>query len=215
MNVLMVRSMNPTGRRGTHVKVEMVLDIPCVWSYFGFTRLRRARDRVLAQGGQVELAFAPFELIPDATVEGEPKVEVMRRTFGDDVQVAIDGITQFAATQGLEFRHVGAVIAKTTEAHRLIAVASAQGLGEPMVERLFRAHHTDELNVADPATLRRLADEVGVAWSDDGAEALRARLDRVRRSGVRGVPVFRFGDGSELFGDQSEDALFEALGRAS
>jgi predicted DsbA family dithiol-disulfide isomerase len=193
------------------VKVEMVLDVPCVWSYFGFTRLRRARDRVVARGEQVELTFAPFELIPDATVEGEPKVEAMRRTFGDDVQMAIDGITKFAATQGLEFRHAGAVIAKTTQAHRLIALAAAQGLGEPMVERLFRAHHTDELNVADRVILRRLADEVGVAWTDDGAEALRARLDRIRLSGVRGVPVYRFDDGSELFGDQSEDTLFEAL----
>lgn len=201
----------PPDEKGQDVNVEMVLDIPCVWSYFGFVRLQRAMARFRAEGGQVDLTFAPFQLIPEATAEGEPKVEAMRRTFGDNVQAAIEGITALAATEGLEFHHAGAVIANTVEAHRLIAVASAQGLGEPMVERLFRAHHTDELNVGDPATLRRLADEVGVGWSDDGAPALRAELDQVLRSGVRGVPVFTFDGNAVLRGDQPENTLYEAL----
>lgn len=193
------------------MNVEMVLDIPCVWSYFGFVRLQRAMARFRAEGGRSDLTFAPFQLIPGATVEGEPKVEAMRRDFGDNVQAAIEGIAALAASEGLEFHHAGAVIANTFEAHRLIAVASEQGLGEQMVERLFRAHHSDELNVADPATLRKLADEVGVVWSEEGAAALRDQFDRVLRSGVRGVPVFVFDGGTVLRGDQSEDTLYQAL----
>jgi predicted DsbA family dithiol-disulfide isomerase len=80
-----------------------------------------------------------------------------------------------------------------------------------MVERLFRAHHTDELNIADEDTLAALAAETGVQWSGEGAEQTRAEIDRVRRAGVRGVPVFRFGDGPALTGAQSEQDLLAAL----
>ncbi|MEU5944305.1 DsbA family protein [Micromonospora sp. NPDC047465] len=98
----------------------------------------------------------------------------------------------------------------TLPAHRLIAVAARQGRGEAMVERLFRAHHTDELNVADPATLRRLAGEVGVAWQDGGDDDVRAALARVRAEGVRGVPVFRIA-GRTLNGALSEETLHQAM----
>jgi predicted DsbA family dithiol-disulfide isomerase len=193
------------------MNVEMVLDIPCVWSSFGFTRLRRAADRLRAEGGQVRMHFSPFQLAPGATAEGELKTVVMRRTFGDGVQDAISGITRYAAENGLEFRHERAIFSNTFEAHRLIAVASAQGRGEEMVERLFRAHHTDELNVADEATLRTLAAEVGVVWTDAGAEQVRAELARVRAEGVRSIPVFRFGNHVVLSGNREQEALYEAL----
>ncbi|MQY05727.1 DsbA family oxidoreductase [Actinomadura macrotermitis] len=195
------------------MRLDMVLDIPCVWSYFAFARLKRAAARFRAAGGELELAFLPYQLNPDATVEGEPKVEVLRRSFGDDTADAIAGITAKAAEEGLVFRHEGAVMSNTFGAHRLIAVASAQGRGEAMVGRLFRAHHSDGLNVADPAVLRRLAAETGVAWRDGGEAELRAELDRVRGLGLRGVPAFLLG-GRLLAGAQSEETLFTVLHNA-
>jgi predicted DsbA family dithiol-disulfide isomerase len=196
------------------MRVEIVLDVPCVWSYFGFTRFERAAARFRAAGGDLEVAFLPYQLAPGATAEGELKVDVLRRSFGDDVDKAIAGITAKAVEEGLEFHHERAIYSNTFEAHRLIALASAQGLGEPMVERLFRAHHTDELNVGDLGVLQKLAAEVGVEWSEDGAETVRAGLDRVRRLGIRGIPVFLVGDG-RLHGAQSEEALVEALERSA
>ncbi|GAA1555185.1 DsbA family oxidoreductase [Actinomadura kijaniata] len=192
------------------MRIEMVLDVPCVWSYFAFARFQRAAARFRERGGELETVFLPFQLRPDATVEGEPKVAVLRRAFGDATEDAIAGITAKAADEGLTFRHAGAVMSSTFEAHRLIAVASEQGRGAAMVERLFRAHHTDELNVADPAVLRRLAAEAGVEWSDAKAGETRAALERVRASGIRGVPVF-YVDGRRLGGAQSEEDLLAAF----
>jgi len=194
------------------MKVEIVLDVPCVWSYFGFTRFERAAARFRAAGGELEVGFLPYQLAPEATAEGEPKVEVLRRSFGDDVEKAIAGITAKAAEEGLEFHHEGAIYSNTFESHRLIALATEQGLGEGMVERLFRAHHTDELNVGDPEVLQKLAAELGVEWSDQGADVVREGLERVKRLGIRGIPVFLVGDG-RLHGAQSEDALVDALER--
>ncbi|MFC7722252.1 DsbA family oxidoreductase [Nonomuraea recticatena] len=191
--------------------VQFVADIPCVWSYFGYTRLRRVLARFRAQGGRADVVFRPYQLDPDATVAGEPKMEVLRRAFGQDAASAVAAITAKAETEGLRLRHDKAVYSNTFEAHRIIAVAARQGLGEEMAERLFRAHHTDELNVADVDTLKGLAAETGVRWSDEGADELRAELDRVRRSGVRGVPVFQFPGRPPLTGAQSEQALQAAL----
>ncbi|MFC6886694.1 MULTISPECIES: DsbA family oxidoreductase [Actinomadura] len=198
------------------MRVEIVLDVPCVWSYFAFTRFERVAERFRARGGVLDVGFLPYRLAPDATVEGEPKTEVLRRAFGDGTSDAIAGITAKAAEEGLTFRHEGAVMSNTFDAHRLIAVASAHGRGEAMVERLFRAHHTDALNVADPATLRSLAAEIGVPWSDGAAAGeTRAALERVRASGVRGVPVFLIGGRPPLAGAQSEEALAAELEMAA
>ncbi|MEV4009851.1 DsbA family oxidoreductase [Nonomuraea angiospora] len=191
--------------------VTFVFDIPCVWSYFGFTRLQRALARFRAEGGRADVAFRPFQLDPNASVEGELKIDVLRRAFGDEAESAVAGITAMAAEEGLRFRHDKAIYSNTFEAHRLIAVAARQGLGEEMVERLFRAHHADELNIADVDTLKALAEEIGVHWSDEGAEETRAELGGVRRSGVRGVPVFRFAGLPALSGAQSEQVLLAAL----
>lgn len=199
---------------GTSVKVDFTFDVPCVWSYFAFTRLQRALTRFRAEGGLAEVVFHPFQLAPEATREGELKVEVLRKAFGGDPAQAVAEITELAADEGLALHHDKAIFSNTFEAHRLVALASSQGLGEQMAERLFRAHHTDELNVADPDTLQRLAAEVGVRWSDEGAARTRADLDRVRRSGIQGVPVLRFADQPATSGVPSEQAMLAALAGA-
>ncbi|WP_180903879.1 DsbA family oxidoreductase [Nonomuraea indica] len=195
--------------------VQFVFDIPCVWSYFGFTRLRRALARFRADGGQADVVLLPFQLDPDASVEGEPKLQVLRRAFGADAEAAVTRITAMAAEEGLLFRHENAISSNSFEAHRLIAVAARQGLGEEMTERLFRAHHTDELNIADLDTLKTLAEETGVRWSHEGAEETRAALELVRNSGVRGVPVYRFAGRPPLTGAQAEQTLLAALTSAA
>lgn len=197
------------------MRAEFTLDIPCVWSYFTFTRFERAAARFRAEEGELDVVFQPYQLTPEATVAGEPKLEVLRRSFGGEVHDAVARIESLAADEGLLFRHTNAVFSNSFDAHRLISVAASQGRAEPMVERLFRAHHTDELNIADEPTLRRLATEVGVTWPEGGAERVRAELRRVLAAGVRGVPVVRFGDQPALHGAQSEHSLYTAMRAAA
>ncbi|MBQ1074037.1 DsbA family protein [Micromonospora sp. C31] len=190
--------------------VQFVFDVPCVWSYLAYARFQRAAARIRAEGGEVTVRFRPFQLDPRATVDGEPKIDVLRRAFGAEADDAVAGIESKALSEGLTFCHRHAVWSDTLPAHRLIAVAARQGRGEAMVERLFRAHHTDELNIADQATLRRLADEVGVAWRDGGDDDVRAELARVRAEGVRAVPVFRLA-GRTPHGALSEQTLYQEM----
>lgn len=193
------------------MRIEFVFDYPCVWSYFTFNRLQRTLSVFRQAGGTAELILRPYQLAPDATVAGEPKREVLRRSFGSDTDDAIAGIESLAAAEGLHFRHARAVWSNTFGAHRLTFLAQQQGLGAKTAERLFRAHHTDELNIADPRVLSQLAAEIGVRWRDLSDARIANELESVRQTGLRTVPAIRFGGSAWMIGAQSEAALNAAL----
>ncbi|MFI0777389.1 DsbA family protein [Streptomyces sp. NPDC021212] len=134
--------------------------------------------------GDVELAFLPFQAAPDAPAAGEPLFEIHKRYFGEATARQIASDTTLGAADGLELNLRPAMFTHTFDAHRLLAQAAAQGRGEPMAERLFRAYFTDGLCLSDRPTLARLAAETGVVMDDTGADELRAALVRVRTPGI-------------------------------
>ncbi|MES4901654.1 MULTISPECIES: DsbA family protein [unclassified Streptomyces] len=197
-------------------RVEITLDLACVRCHLGFTRLTRAVRRHRADGGEVDMVIRPFQAEPDAPSAGEPLFEVWRRTRGEAFVRQVASDTSFGVADGLELHFERALFTNTFEAHRLVARASAQGLGERMAERLFRAYFTDGLLISDRATLARLAVETGVAdetADTSGTAALRAELDRVRALGVdvEAVPYVAFEGGTVLEGAQPEEAYRAAL----
>lgn len=199
---------------GNSRQVELTLDLVCVHGYIGFTRLVRAARRFRDEGyGEAELTFRPFQLVPEAQATGEPLLDFYRRTRGEKFAHEVASNTSLGAEDGLELNFGRAVFTNSFDAHRLLAQASAQGRGEVMAERLFRAYFTDGLNIADGATLARLATEAGVVFAaDDGADALHAELGRVREQfGNDDVPAFRFAGGAVLGRDRSEVEFLAAL----
>ncbi|MDK1474573.1 DsbA family protein [Streptomyces sp. 549] len=202
------------GHDNRPVTVEMVLDVICAASYIAFVRLERAVDRFRAEGGSVEVVFRPFQLAPDTEFGGKPLLEVLTGMFGDHVVAETEQAARDALNDGVTLDYHRAVAAGTFEAHRLVATAARQGLAEPMVARLFAAHFSDGLDIADPGTLAALADEVGVRPSEEGAAELRAELDRVRNLGVRSVPQVHI-SGISLPGTQLEVTYSQALAKAA
>ncbi|MEV4799402.1 DsbA family protein [Nonomuraea sp. NPDC049421] len=196
------------------MRVNLVMDVICVHSYLGFTRFTRAADRLRAEGVPVTVEFLPFELAPGAPAGGRPLLEVLEQTFGPRAAAGALAFAERVAGEGLRLEYGKAIATGTFDAHRLIADAALQGKAELMAERLFRAHFTDGLHVGDPATLARLAAEIGITTGHVPAAELRARLDRVRRLGSTGVPVFLIENLPPLTGSQSETTLLAALRQA-
>jgi predicted DsbA family dithiol-disulfide isomerase len=192
-------------------RVEFVLDLICVHSYIALTRFNRAAKRLRDSGTEVEIVFRPYQLAPETPATGRPLFEVHKEAFGEEKARAIARDTGFGAEDGLRLNFERAVYTNTFEAHRLVADAAGQGLGEAMTERLFRAYLTDGLNIGDPDTLARLADEIGVVRSEDADAALRAELDGVRTLGISSVPLVLFDGGPALGGAQPEAVYFQAL----
>ncbi|MFD7501341.1 DsbA family protein [Streptomyces sp. NPDC059850] len=196
----------------TAQRAELALDLVCARCYIGFTRFRRAVHR---HRGDVELVFLPFQAAPDAPAAGEPLFEVHKRLFGEATAQQIASDTTLGAADGLRLDFRRAMFTHTFDAHRILAQASAQGRGEQMAERLFRAYFTDGLRLSDRLTLTRLAAETGVVTddADTGADELRAALARVRDLGIDAdsIPVVRFRGGTVLQGEQPEEAYAAAL----
>ncbi|MCD0452407.1 DsbA family oxidoreductase [Actinocorallia sp. API 0066] len=198
------------------MRVEIVVDLVCSWSYMGFTRLTRVAEGLRAEGKPVEVTVLPYQLAPDAPVEadGMPLLEVLEMLFGAQGVKDARRMAEMARGEGLTLDYDSALSANTFQAHRFIHLADVQGRGEQMAERLFRAHFTDGLNLGDLATLADLAAETGVtppADPEEGAAETRALLAKVRSHGIRSVPLTMVKDGPTLPGFQSEAALHAAL----
>ena len=193
------------------MKVEIFSDVVCPWCYIGHVRFARAAERFRAKGGTIEVTMRPFQLDPDASEEGEPLIPALERKFGPNARQMTERVTSAAASEGLELDYDHAVSSNTLAAHRLIEVASRQGLGKEMAERLFRAYFTEAENVGDADVLARLAAEVGVEDTGEGVEEVREQLARARSLGVSGVPLFLFEGKFAVSGAQPEDAFAAAI----
>ncbi|WP_007025475.1 DsbA family oxidoreductase [Saccharomonospora iraqiensis] len=198
-----------TDRPAPHV--ALTLDIACVWSYLGYARFARAAARHRAVGRTIEVTFRPFQVAPHASTAGEPLTEVHHRDLGPDAADKVAHVRALFDADGTEIHFDRAVFTNTFDAHRLIAVAAHQGRAEDMVTSLFHAYFVDGHNIADTHTLRNLAAETGVAWSDDGTDVIHSELQRNRDDNITTVPRFSVENGPVLLGAQSEDALFAAL----
>ncbi|MGN9844705.1 DsbA family oxidoreductase [Nonomuraea sp. H19] len=193
------------------MKVEIFSDVVCPWCYIGHARFARAAERFRAKGGTIEVTMRPYQLNPDASAEGEPLIPHLERKFGPNAGQMVARVVSTAAAEGLELDYDKAVSAGTFEAHRLVEVATRQGLGEEMADRLFRAHFSEGLNVADADVLAKLAAETGVRDSGEGAEEVREQLGRARALGITGVPLFLFEGAYAVSGAQPEDAFAAAI----
>ncbi|PZG13313.1 DsbA family oxidoreductase [Nonomuraea aridisoli] len=193
------------------MKVEIFSDVVCPWCYIGHTRFARAAERFRAKGGTIEVTMRPFQLDPSAPEKAEPIIPAMERKFGPNARQMIDRVVGVAEADGLEMDYASALSANTLEAHRLIEVATRQGLGKEMAERLFRAYFAEGRDVADREVLAELAAEVGVQDTGEGAEAVREQIDRARALGISGVPLFLFEGKYAVSGAQPEDTFAAAI----
>jgi predicted DsbA family dithiol-disulfide isomerase len=193
------------------MKVEIFSDVVCPWCYIGHVRFERAAERFRAKGGTIEVTMRPFQLNPDAPAEGEPLIPALERKFGPNARQMTERVISAAAGEGLELDYEHAVSSNTLRAHRLIEVATRQGLGKEMAERLFVAYFTEGRNVGDPDVLAGLAAETGVEDDGAGAEEVREQLARARALGVTGVPLFLFEGKFAVSGAQPEDTFAAAI----
>ncbi|HEU5030101.1 MAG TPA: DsbA family protein [Spirillospora sp.] len=189
------------------MKVEFTHDIACVWSALGYARFQRAAEEHRAGGGELEVVFRPYETVVSSAGTPPNRGHLRRGPAARPERIA-----RTAAVDGLVLNLDRIVPARTARAHRLIALAAARGTAEDMAARLYRAHFTDGLDIADADVLRDLASGFGVRWNDD--ERRRAEpAGSVQASGPQ-VPVFRFPDGTVLVGAVSLAALRSELRRA-
>jgi predicted DsbA family dithiol-disulfide isomerase len=165
-----------------------------------------------------------FELDPHARhVADASLIERVAAKYGISLERSRElheGLSAQAAAVGVTMAFDVAQPTNTFDAHRLIALAAAQGQSEEMSERLFRAYFEEGLLVSDHEQLNELAEEVGVLdatllWETDAfASDVRADERAAEQLGITGVPAFLIDNKFMVMGAQGADKIAEVLERA-
>lgn len=204
------------------VTVDIFSDVVCPWCVIGGARLAKAMQ--LRPELTFERYWHPFMLNPDA-VPGQPWADEMAAKFGgaDKVKQMFDYVTGVATQEGLTFNFDAIpCTTNTSDAHRLILLASTYQLTWPLTDALYTAYFRDGADINDHGTLSDIAVGVGLP-ADNVAELLStdAFAEIVTRSqataaqlGISGVPFFIFNRRLAVSGAQSVEYMLQAIDEA-
>ena len=207
------------------MRVEVWSDIVCPWCYVGKRRFERglAMAEVNAEVEVIHRAFQLNAAMPAGEVRDHHDNLMTKYGLSDSQATAMQQqMERTAAAEGLEFQLVGGVTGNTFDAHRLVHLGRARGLEGAVLERLYRAHFTEQRSIFDHASLIALAVEAGLDDADaraalaDGAfaEGVNAELREARGLGISGVPYFVIDRRYAVSGAQTPELFAEALNRA-
>ena len=208
------------------LKIDFVSDVVCPWCAVGLGGLETALERL---DGQVkaEITFQPFELNPQIAPEGENIVEHIGRKYGATPEQSAanrEMIRQRAAEVGFDMR-MGETsrIWNTFDAHRLLhwAHETAPDRQKALKQALFKAHFTDNRNIADAGVLTSAAEAAGLDRAEAAevlasglyAQAVRQAEDLWRARGVTSVPAVVVEDKYLISGGQPAEVFEQALRR--
>ena len=200
------------------MEIEIYADVVCPWCWIGKRRLEQA---LASYDGEVTVRFRPFQLDPTPVTEPKPLIEALGAKFGgrDKAEGMAAHVTQVAKGAGIDMRFDRAVAANTFEAHRLVRFATERGRSAELVERLYRAHFQDGIDVGSTDALVTLAGEVGLdeaeardyLESNLGRREVAADLSAAHQLGVSSVPTFVLAGKYAVTGAQEPETLLAAL----
>ena len=200
------------------MKIEIVSDVICPWCYIGKRRLEKAL--ALIPELKPEIHWLPFQLNPDMPREGVARAEYRKAKFG-----SVERGRQLDARVAAEGRGEGIAFAfdrmqrtpNTVAAHRLIALAQKQGVGQKVVDSLFKAYFEDAEDIGDAAVLNRISVENQIkGWPHNADEKEVAALEASMRGfGISAVPTFLFDRKFGVSGAHPPESLAEAIREAA
>jgi predicted DsbA family dithiol-disulfide isomerase len=207
------------------MRIEIWSDLVCPWCYLGRRRLERALA-AFPHRATVELAHRAFELDPARPPgQTQDRVESLAHKYGLSMHRARameEEMERRAAADGLTYRLLGGTVGNTRDAHRVVHLGRAAGLEDQVLERLYRAHFTEQRSIFDRGALAALAGEVGLAPDEVGraldgdaaVEAVRLEEETARELGITGVPFFVFDGRYAVSGAQPPEIFAAALQKA-
>src|ERR1700761_3603624 len=147
--------------------IDIVSDVVCPWCYIGKHRIDEALKQVTDV--PVEVNWRRFFLNPGVPREGISREEYLTTKFGSvEAYKGIAGRVVAAAEQeGLSYRpELVARQPNTTDCHRLIHWAEAQGKAAEMKQRLMELYFRDGGDLTDIDVLVQAAADCGLAADD-------------------------------------------------
>lgn len=209
-------------RRDPIMNLEIYSDLICPWCFIGKRRL----DAALASGAgrDVNVIWRAYQLYPWIPGTGMDRDEFLRLRFGSaDRAPSRAGIEAEAARAGIDMRYDRIRrLPNTFTGHRLLHHARAAGVQHALADGLFRAYFEQGLDIGDEAVLVAVAEENGLdraatarfLASGEGADEVRAEIDRAANIGISAVPCFLFAGVFALPGAQEPEVIAQVIERA-
>jgi predicted DsbA family dithiol-disulfide isomerase len=211
------------------VRIDVWSDVVCPWCSIGKKRLERAVAE-FAHGDDVEVVYHSYLLDPSAPAKATGTAqEMLQRKYRltpEQAAEAQERVIRLAAEEGMDWsRHHDSPHVGTTEAHRLLHLALAEGGPRQQAalnDALLQAYFGDAADVADHRVLREIAVATGldaarvdeVLTTDEYADAVATDIAQAQAFGATGVPFFVVDDRYGISGAQPTDLFRQALERA-
>jgi predicted DsbA family dithiol-disulfide isomerase len=207
------------------VRVDIWADLVCPWCYLGKRRFENALAE-FPHAGDVEVVHHSFQLDPTFPAgEVRDQREVLTEKYGMTAEQATKSgleMEERAAADGLEYNMTGIKMGNTVDAHQILHLGAKHGLADAVMERLYRAHFTEQRSIFTHDSLVELAVEAGLDAADARtvlesgtyAEAVAADGAEARALGANGVPFFVIDNRYGISGAQPKEVFIQALTRA-
>jgi len=206
------------------VRIDVVSDVVCPWCFIGKRRLEKAL--ALKPEIPVEVHWHPYFLNDWIPREGMSREEYLTTKFGSPERYK--GIAQrvsaAAAAEGLVYASDKMKRQpNTTDCHRLILWADAQGKAPAMKQKLMDLYFTEGADLSDRETLVKAAADVGLdadkvrgdLAGEKDVDAIGDEAQRAKEAGIDGVPCFIFAGKYAVSGAQAPEYLAEMIERAA
>jgi predicted DsbA family dithiol-disulfide isomerase len=203
--------------------IDLWSDVVCPFCYLGIRQLNGALDQ-FDHRDDVVIRHRAFELDPHAHLAYDgPLAELVAAKYAvalSQVHTMHERLLASAEALGMTWSLDDAQPTNTFDAHRVIARASSQDLGDEMSERLFRAYFSEGRLLSDHATLGDLASEIGVTgvgalWeSEEFIDDVQRDETQAHELGITGVPSFLIDAKFMVSGAQGTEQILDVLQRA-
>ena len=183
--------------------IDLVADFTCPWSWLGMVQLTRALGS-LSGDIETKLRWHPFRM--SAPADHAPRkfddYLAERLPKGISVPFAQKSLTEAGRELGIDFHFEKlGTLPSTSEAHRLVQLASKEGRHANVAAGIFRAYFERGADIGDVEVLAQVGADAGLepptlkAFREtrEGDAALVGSEERLRGFGVRTVPNLLFG----------------------
>ena len=203
------------------MKIEIWSDYACPFCYIGEKRLEKAIAQVDG-GDKIKIEFKSFELDPTASDKVvSSTAERFAKKYGmtlDDAKERIEEISLMGRREGIDFKYISTRYTNTFDALRLTKFAQEKGHDE-IIEKLFDAYFTKNLELSDHEVLKKIAAECGLDAvevekfldSEKFSEEVRRDEYEAAINGIHGVPYFVINGKFALSGAQPTEILKGAI----
>lgn len=211
----------------TKMKIEVWSDIMCPFCYIGKRNMEKALSK-FEDAGNIEIEWKSFQLNPNLPVGKGPKqnaYDYLARHKGISYQESVQlhkNVTNMANDAGLTYNFDKTLIANSFNAHRVLQLAKAKGIGDKAEELFFHGYFTEGKDISDTETLYELGAALGFSREDiDQAltqeifeQGVKSDIQEARKLGVNGVPFFAFNRKYAVSGAQQPEMFLQVLEKA-